>query len=327
MTDDLEKRMRAAFDAEHMPQGLAERTLARIEAERAKRDDAAQAGAAEQAPGTGPVADPDETGRAPRLSVIDGSASSPSDTSRRRPAKRRRLSRPIIALAACLIIAALGIGGVAWAWQPYAYVAIDVNPSLELGVNRFNRIASAQAFNADGEQVLEAADVDGMTYEEALDAVGAAIQGYLSSGATVEVTVVCDDRAQATALEDASRRCLDSEGAGEVHCSHASSDERDEAAAAGMGLGKYRVYAALVDAGVEISADQASEMTMRELLDLARSSDVSLASDDAHDEEEHISEDHAGADTASNAAGNKEEHGEEGSRHQNRRREHEGGHE
>ena len=38
MTDDLERRMREAFDGAHLPAGLAERTLARIEAERAAQE-------------------------------------------------------------------------------------------------------------------------------------------------------------------------------------------------------------------------------------------------------------------------------------------------
>ena len=47
MTDDLERRMREAFDGAHLPAGLAERTLARIEAERAVQT--AQAEPASQA--------------------------------------------------------------------------------------------------------------------------------------------------------------------------------------------------------------------------------------------------------------------------------------
>lgn len=50
MTDDLERRMREAFDGAHLPAGLAERTLARIEAERAAQTEpASQAERATQA--------------------------------------------------------------------------------------------------------------------------------------------------------------------------------------------------------------------------------------------------------------------------------------
>lgn len=254
MTDKLEQRMHEAFDQVHMPAGLAERTLARIEAER--QAEVAGESAADLSPfATTPFA------------VIDGKAA-------RRTARTHRRMPLVAALAACLTLVALGIGGVAWAWQPYAYVAIDVNPSIELGINRFDRVASTRAYNEDGERVLAAADVQGETYEQAMTSIEQALQDYLDDSSAIEVTIICDDRHAASQLEDVGTRCLDASGAGRVHCSHASEDEHHAATSAGVGVGKYRVWQELADAGVDISADEASGMTMRELLDLAEAEGV-----------------------------------------------------
>ncbi|WP_181861874.1 anti-sigma-I factor RsgI family protein [Slackia isoflavoniconvertens] len=38
--------------------------------------------------------------------------------------------------------------------QPTAYMGIDVNPSIELGVNRFDVVVCAEGLNDDGEAVL-----------------------------------------------------------------------------------------------------------------------------------------------------------------------------
>ena len=261
MTDKLEQRMHEAFDQVHMPAGLAERTLARIEAER-------QAEAAgESTAGPSPVATTPFT-------VIDGKTA-------RRTARTHRRVPLVAALAACLVLVALGIGGVAWAWQPYAYVAIDVNPSIELGINRFDRVASTRAYNDDGERVLAAADVQGDTYEQAMTSIEQALQDYLDDTSAIEVTIICDDRHAASQLEDVGTRCLDASGVGQVHCSHASAEEHHAATSAGIGVGKYRVWQELVNAGVDISADEASGMTMRELLDLAETEGV----DGAHHSE------------------------------------------
>lgn len=276
MTDKLEQRMRGAFDQTHMPAGLAERTLARIEAER-------QAGAADT-PGAGPS--PSAT---KPLSAIDGKPS------RRTTRSHRRL--PLVAaLAACLALVALGIGGVAWAWQPYAYVAIDVNPSIELGINRFDRVASTRAYNDDGAQVLAAADVEGETYEQAMTSIEQALRDYLDDTSAIEVTIICDDQHAATQLEDVGTRCLGASGTGQVHCSHASEEEHHAAASAGIDVGKYRVWQELVDAGVDISADEASGMTIRELLDLAEAEgvDTSQAAVNATDSTHHSEEGHRG---------------------------------
>lgn len=263
MTDDLERRMREAFDGAHLPAGLAERTLARIEAERAMQtaqaEPASQAGRATRMEHMARVerATPAmQVERAPR-------AEHPARTERRpaRPLTRRAA----IALAACLALAAVGVGGYAWAQAPCAYVAIDVNPSIELGINRLGNVASVRAYNEDGERLLQALDLDGLAYADAMAALEERLRGYLDDGATVEMTVVCDDERQAAELEQVGVGCLSASGSGSVHCSHASSEEHHAAESAGMGLGKYRLYLELVDAGVDISPEEASAMTMREL--------------------------------------------------------------
>lgn len=242
----VEDNLREAFDAVRVPADLTARTLAHIEAERAQQPPAAPA-----APAT------------------------PQKAPRR--AGRRHVRRRALALAACLVLAALGIGGFIWAWQPTAYVAIDINPSLELGINRLDRVASARAYNADGEAVLAETALVGKTYEKALDALDGALDSYRTDDAVLALTIVCDDQARAAALESVGRRCLEHESGGSVRCAHASEEEHHEAAAAGLGLGKYRVWRALVAAGDDLSREDASALTMRELLDRAEAIGADLS--------------------------------------------------
>ena len=201
----------------------------------------------------------------------------------RRNARSPRRARLVAALAACAVLIALGIGGVAWAVTPYAYVTVDVNPSLELGINRLDRVTSTRAYNDDGARVLAAADVQGDTYEDAMTALETALQEYVASGAPVELAVVCDNQRTATMLENVGTRCLEASG-GQVHCSHASSDDHHAASELDMGVARYHVYRALADAGVELSADDARNMSMRELLDMARQNGVQV---DAHEGASH----------------------------------------
>ena len=321
MTTDVEKRMREAFDAQHMPVGLAERTLAMIEEKRAQEEtgEPVAAASADDAGGEARAAETlDTTLRA--KAALSGVAGPCPAAAAAAPARRRarlpfRRTRILAALAACLVLVALGAGGAAWALLPSAYVAIDVNPSLELGINRIDRVASTEAFNDDGVAVLAAADVDGMTYEDAMDAIDDALKAYRSENSAVRVTIVCDDEARASTLETVGAHCLDRDGTGNVTCSHASEDEHHAAHDAGLGLGKYRVYQELLDAGVEITADEAGGMTMRELLDLAASSGVSVSGGGVHNAGEHGYRhgNGAGGGTEGEAAqGNGEErHGEE----------------
>ena len=80
-----------------------------------------------------------------------------------------------------------------------------------------------------------------------------------------------------------------------MRCAHASEEEHHEASAAGMGLGKYRVWRALVAAGDDLSAEEASSLTMRELLDRAEAISVDLSG------EEGYASDDAPADHAADA--------------------------
>lgn len=275
MTDDLERRMREAFDGAHLPAGLAVRTLARIEAERAVQT--AQAEPASQAEHATRMEHMARVERAtpavqaePASQAERAAQAEPAIRAGRAARTERRPARPLtrraaIALAACLALAAVGVGGYAWAQAPCAYVAIDVNPSIELGINRLGNVASVRAYNEDGERLLQALDLDGLAYADAMAALEERLRGYLDDGATVEMTVVCDDERQAAELEQVGVGCLSASGSGSVHCSHASSEEHHAAESAGMGLGKYRLYLELIDAGVDISPEEASAMTMREL--------------------------------------------------------------
>ena len=245
MTDALEKRLHDAFDNVHVPDELAARTLAGIEKARSASD--------EQAERVSPAS----------FEVVD----TPATVTKRRSSSARKPMRrvAITALAACLALVIFGIGGVAWAAQPYAFVTIDVNPSLELGINRFDRVASATAFNADGEQILSEANVEGMSYEDALAALGSELQPYLSEGTAVEITISCDDAAHAARYEQVGRHCLDSSGAEQVHCSHAGTDEHHAANEAGLGVNRYRLYQELLAQDVDISLEEAQAMSASEL--------------------------------------------------------------
>ena len=74
----------------------------------------------------------------------------------------------IAAAAVCLFLVALAGGS--WLYLvPTAYISIDINPSLELGVNRFDRIVSVEGFNDDGARLAEQLDIKYMDYNDALE--------------------------------------------------------------------------------------------------------------------------------------------------------------
>lgn len=250
-----ERRVREAFASVHAPEDVKARALAAIEARR---------GEGERADAPAPAASVAATGSRPS-----------------RPRARRRAR---LLLAACLVVAAVGAGllGLAVA-TPTAYVDIDVNPSIELGLNRFDRVVSARGLNEDGEDVLAATDVTWMGYEDAVRALveGMEAAGYLTANSAVSVTVSCGDDAQYVAIEDASHRCLGASAA-EVSCSHASEEEHRAAHEEGLGVGKWRIWRELVDAGSDLTAEDATDMSVHELTELLEGAGASSGSSSGH---------------------------------------------
>ena len=274
----LRDALSGAFDKVHAPEQLKMRTFEMIEAQRMRQTD----GVVDQADAADGQADI-ATSDAFRTNVAAGDAFQADvadDTSIPTKKKIRVITslRAKIALAACAVLIAVGIGGGAYAYQtPVAYVGIDINPSIELGVNYFDRVVSAEGDNADGQDILSEINVVGMTYEEALASLNDSLmnKGYLTANAAVAVTVMCDDDSRYSNLEETSQRCFSSAGQG-VYCSRATSTEHHEAHESGLGMGKYLAWRSLVDAGVDISADDVAHMTMSELRALAAQEGVAI---------------------------------------------------
>lgn len=110
---------------------------------------------------------------------------------------------PFLAMAACLAIAA--VGGFGWDrvyHSPMALISLDVNPSIELSVNRFDRIIAAKALNDEGSQILSEANIQNAAYQEALAGIlnAESVSGYLTTDANVVLTVFSADSALQSSL-------------------------------------------------------------------------------------------------------------------------------
>ncbi|MEG1813920.1 MAG: hypothetical protein RR337_11570 [Clostridia bacterium] len=106
------------------------------------------------------------------------------------PRQKSRRAR-WLGLVAVLMLA-IGIGGGAGAYfLPYSLVSLDVNPSLELKLNRFDRVVDVRALNEQGMACLNLTAVKNLSCDEALTALfeGDYLRNYLSEAAYVTLTV------------------------------------------------------------------------------------------------------------------------------------------
>lgn len=107
-------------------------------------------------------------------------------------------SKKFVACAAAVaVIFVTGSIG-AWAYAtPYTYVSLDVNPSIEFSVNRFDNVINVTAVNDDGEDILQeinAENLDNQSIEKAIERTVDQIakNGYFEviTGTNTDQTVV-----------------------------------------------------------------------------------------------------------------------------------------
>ncbi|OQB20480.1 MAG: Anti-sigma-I factor RsgI [Firmicutes bacterium ADurb.Bin182] len=110
------------------------------------------------------------------------------------------------AAAAALIILVGGTSALASA--PYSYVSVDVNPSIELTLNLFDRVISVEAVNEDGAEVLSRIDVNKLNNQNINDAITKIIteisnEGYFERGeGGIIIAAASKNRSKADSLAE-----------------------------------------------------------------------------------------------------------------------------
>lgn len=104
----------------------------------------------------------------------------------------KKSKKKIYALAASVAATILIAGTGVYAYiTPYAYVSLDVNPSIEYKVNIFNRVVETSDVNDDGAEIVINIDVKNKLIDEAIKDTITEIneQGYFKDGETGGVVI------------------------------------------------------------------------------------------------------------------------------------------
>lgn len=169
------------------------------------------------------------------------------------------------AAACAMLLLAVGIGGFWWAQTPVSYVSIDINPSIELGLNCFERVVSATAYNSEGEEILQGLSLKGKKYTEAIDCVveSEAMGRYLAGKEELVLTVAAEGR-QEKEIESGVAYYSDSVR----HRCHSVSADIETASLAhdnGMSVGKYNAYLQLSQYDSDVTLDECRHMSMDQI--------------------------------------------------------------
>lgn len=290
MANNKEHQVKEAFEAIRLPDDIAARALKSIEAKREQQENERTEGlliaqenahANKHADQDGKVIEEPFASPASRHAIETSKGQGSATPQKRRKALHFAKGGRIAAIAACLALVACLIGGVADFLRPMAYVGIDVNPSVELTLNRFDIVVGAHALNDDGQQALDEASCMWRPFDDAARDLDGAMRAIAGEGAVAEVSIDCDNENRYAALAAQSNNCFGCKG--EAHCNRTNAEERQAAHNLGMGVAKYRAYQALQEVGIDISTEECASMSMRELRDLL----VKNGGDTSEGESEH----------------------------------------
>ena len=172
------------------------------------------------------------------------------------------------AIAICFVVCFAFVGGYHLYFTPTSIISIDVNPSIELSINRFNKVIKVQGYNEDGVNFAESLDVLHKNYHQAVDEIleSDTITDCLSRDQLLSVAVVEIDDIQGEAILEYVSECTAHQE--NTICYGMNSDEASLAHSLGLSYGKYKVYAEIQEYDAELTPEQANQMTMRELRDL-----------------------------------------------------------
>ena len=184
---------------------------------------------------------------------------------RKQKKPRPKIWRMACAAAACLVVCLALAGGYRLYFSPTSIISIDINPSIELSVNRFDKVVAVEGLNEDGVTFAETLDVLYHDYQEAVEEIMASdtIADCLAREELLSVAVVEIDQIQGEAILEYVSQCTAQKE--NTYCCGVTPDEVKEAHSLGLSYGKYKVFAEISEYTTELSPEEANNMTMRQL--------------------------------------------------------------
>lgn len=190
--------------------------------------------------------------------------------------KKRNEKRPekkvsyqwIPAMICCLLLLT-GVGGYRLYFTEASVISVDVNPSLELNLNFFDRVISVKGYNEDGENLAEEADVKFLDYKEALEEIlyTECVKECMDNEELLLITVAGKDEGKNEEILKNIEEFLPEQK--NMKCAGAGREEVENAHKAGLSLGKYRAFLEVKVQNPDITPEDVKGLTMRQIRELA----------------------------------------------------------
>lgn len=181
--------------------------------------------------------------------------------------------RPFYTVAAAFVLLiSLGITGYAGYYQETSLVSMDVNPSIELSLNRFERVIKINSKNKDGQMIIDQTKIKNKRYNEALGLLfsNESMIKYMDSNAYVVFSVHSNkgkkDKILLSNLKSVANTYITKHNENiEIEYSIADAKTVEQAHHYGVTAGKYKVILDLKTLAPETPIEEYSHCSIKEI--------------------------------------------------------------
>mgnify|MGYP000892856050 CR=1 FL=1 len=169
--------------------------------------------------------------------------------------------------ASVVLVVFIGLGAFAWS-TPIQFIDIDINPSVELSVNYFDRIISVNALNEDGKKLMESVNVQAHRYESGIELVISTAQnmGYINDEEDVLISISSSNPKRVEKAQNDIREKVSPS----VEILTFDTQQREQSIQKGISPGKDNIIEKVIEIGTDIDKEELTKKPVKELMKIIR---------------------------------------------------------
>lgn len=221
-----------------------------------------------------------------------------------KPNKSVLIKKRYVSLALVSFMLFICVIGYRFYFTASSIVSIDINPSLELEINYFGQVISAQGYNEDGEVLLDSLNVLYCHYDDAIDEImeSQIIQDYMNNDEYLSIAVV---NVYSQQSDDIVSYVNDCHYYNNSACYSLSMEDVESAHETGLSYGKYQLYLQIKAVDDDITTQEIQNMSMKDIRLLMEQLGLSV---DHHDESHYSNQNNQQIQTGNGNHGDSQKH-------------------
>jgi hypothetical protein len=179
--------------------------------------------------------------------------------------------------AACMATLIVGGSGAAYAYYqtPVSYLSLDINPSVEIGVNAFDKVVKVEGINDDGNKILAKINIKGSNVTVAISMLvsSAVDNGFIADNGSsvVSLTSETDNSNTAAKLENdaetgVNQALQETDKTATVLKDNVALARRDQARALGISPGKLNLINKLRKVDPTATVDENKDASVKDIM-------------------------------------------------------------